>query len=237
MRGEARAQRDAIATGSPFIDLVGLGVPWAAGVFAAVGSTLALKAPDEPSTFRDWPLAPAASSRRCRVTNAAQFGYAIDTETGPDEPRASSRRTSAGWRRRATRAAGATASWRRCGARPPRSRASRAPTASPGTTRGGSRSTAAPSAGGVANPAQHVLGVRATRGRAVDVPIYAFETSLGQGPRARRRARPRAPRRRPRAASSRWSTRSATDAHCDPLFDAPPHQRFLRSVVPFLKRL
>ena len=85
---QARDELAALQTGSPFNDLVGLGLPWAAGVFAAAGSTLALEAPGERSTFQDWPLAPAALKPPVPVTNAAQFGYAIDTQTGPAEPRA-----------------------------------------------------------------------------------------------------------------------------------------------------
>ena len=232
---EARAQREAIAGGSPFTDLVGLGVPWAAGVFAAVGSTLALKAPGEPSTFRDWPLAPADLKPPVRVTNAAQFGYAIDTETGPESLRLVQAHLGGlaetgdprGWRdgelaplRRTAAAVSGFAGADGFAWYHPRR------LSLDGRAVGG----------GVDNPAQHVLGLRATRGRAVDVPIYAFETSLGKG---RVLAAARALARRAGVPDRKVTLvdRSATDAHCDPLFDAPRTNAFLRTVVPFLQRL
>ena len=85
-------------------------------------------------------------------------------------------------------------------------------------------------AGGVANPAQKVLGVRATHGRDVKVPIYAFETSLGKG----RCSRPPAPSRAAHAPSVKLVDRSA--ACCDPLFAVPERNDFLRTLLPFLAR-
>jgi pimeloyl-ACP methyl ester carboxylesterase len=228
----ARAQRDAIATASPFNDLVGLGVPWAAGVFAAIGSTLALKAPDERSAFREFPFAPAALKAPVAVTNAAQFGYAIDTETGPaslalvhahlgglapaGDPR--------GWRdgelasvERTARAVSGIAGVDGFAWYHPRRLSL----------------DAAAVAGGVGNPAQDVLGLRATRGRAARLPIYAFETSLGQG-RVLTAARALAKRAGLPARKLTLVDRSASNAHCDPIFDDAKRNAFLRTVVPFL---
>jgi hypothetical protein len=89
--------------------------------------------------------------------------------------------------------------------------------------------------GGVANAAQKVLGVRATRGRAARVPIYAFETSLGKG-RVLAAARGLANRAGVPARQRKLVDASATNAHCDPIFDNPRTNDFLRTVVPFLKR-
>jgi hypothetical protein len=230
---QARTERDAIATGSPFNDLVGLGVPWAAGVFAAVGSTLALKAPDERSTFKDFALAPAALKPPVAVTNAAQFGYALDTETGPPnlalvqshlgglassgDPR--------GWRD------GELASLRRT------AQAVSGFTGVDGFAWYHPRRLsldAAAVAGGVANPAQDVLGLRATRGRAARLPIYAFETSLGKG-RVLAAARALAKRAGVPARKLTLVDRSASNAHCDPIFDDAKSNAFLKTVVPFLK--
>jgi hypothetical protein len=91
---------------------------------------------------------------------------------------------------------------------------------------------AASVAGGVSNPAQRVLGVRATHGRDVHVPIYAFETSLGKG-RVLNAARALARRSQ---TSVKLVDRSATYSHCDPLFAAPERNDFLRTLVPFLAR-
>ncbi len=90
-------------------------------------------------------------------------------------------------------------------------------------------------AGGRANRAQRLLGVRATHGRALDLPIYAIETSLGAG---RVLAGARALARRsgiPRRRLVLVDRHKAYD-HVDPLSAAPPRNAFVRTVVPFLRR-
>jgi pimeloyl-ACP methyl ester carboxylesterase len=92
---EAQAELDDLAAGSPFNDIVGLGLPWASGVFNALGSTVALLEPGEPSIGWQSPLIPANLKPPVQPTNAAQYGYALDTETsGP--------RTATTWRCRST---------------------------------------------------------------------------------------------------------------------------------------
>jgi hypothetical protein len=90
-------------------------------------------------------------------------------------------------------------------------------------------------AGGVRNRAQRVLGVRAWHGDALDLPIYAFETSLGAG-RVLRGARALA--RRSRIARRRVTLvdRSRTYDHVDPLSAVPSKNAFLKTVIPFLRR-
>src|SRR5207253_5440049 len=46
---DARTQLQKLSTGSPFIDLVGLGLPWSAGVFNALGSSAVVHDPNAPS--------------------------------------------------------------------------------------------------------------------------------------------------------------------------------------------
>jgi hypothetical protein len=87
-------------------------------------------------------------------------------------------------------------------------------------------------AGGVANPAQRVLGVHATHGRDVHIPIYAFETSLGKR-RLLKAARALARRSH---TSVKLVDRSTTYSHCDPLFAAPARNAFLKTLLPFLAR-
>jgi hypothetical protein len=229
---QARARLDAIAAGSPFNDLVGLGVPWAAGVFGAVGSTLALEAPGAPSPFQSWPLAPASLKPPVPATNAGQFGYAIDTETGPAnlalvQAHLGDLTSSGGWRD------GEKATVKRVAA------------AISGIDGADGFAwyhplrlslDAGAVGGGVANAAQEVLGVRATRGRAARVPIYAFETSLGKG-RVLAAARALADRARVPKRQRKLVDASATNAHCDPIFDNPRTNDFIRTVVPFLKKL
>jgi hypothetical protein len=228
----ARAQLADLAKGSPFLDLVGAGLPWSGGVFAAVGSTLALRDPNGPAVLQAWPLLPAALKPPVPATNAAGFGYALDTETGPANLRLVQAHLGGlaaagdprGWRD------GELASVRRSAL------ALSGVAGSDGTAWFHPRRLSIDGGavgGGIRNPAQPVLGVRATHGRDVHVPIYAVATSLGAA-RVLDGARTLAARSHTHVT---LVDRRATDAHCDPLFDEPATNGFLKSVVPFLKRI
>ena len=142
-RGAARAQLDALATSSPFLDLTGLGLPWSAGVFSIVGSTLARLDPDSRSLLHDWPALPANLKAPVPPTNAGGYGYAVDSDTSPDSLRLV-RMHLGGLAPAGDPRPGSTASSAPCAARPSCSPASRASTAPLGTTRAGSASTAPP---------------------------------------------------------------------------------------------
>ena len=53
----------ALRTGDPFLDLLGIGVPWAAGVFSDLAGLYAKVLPDARATFIDYPAIPAALKR------------------------------------------------------------------------------------------------------------------------------------------------------------------------------
>jgi hypothetical protein len=81
-------------------------------------------------------------------------------------------------------------------------------------------------------PAARYLGLRLLHGKQIDVPLYAYSTDLTQG-RVARAARRLV--RISRIGNSRVvDDRSA--AHLDPLSAAPKTNRFLKTVVPFLRR-
>ena len=67
----------------PFVDLLGLNLPWAAGVFGEVGALAALKEPTAPSIAQSFPLLPPAFRPPIPVTNRGQLGYAFDASTSP----------------------------------------------------------------------------------------------------------------------------------------------------------
>jgi hypothetical protein len=67
----------------PFVDLLGLKLPWAAGVFAEVGALAALKEPTAPSAVQAFPLLPAEFKPPIPATNRGAFGYAFDATTSP----------------------------------------------------------------------------------------------------------------------------------------------------------
>jgi hypothetical protein len=83
------------------------------------------------------------------------------------------------------------------------------------------------------NEAARVLGLRLRHARTIDVPLYAYSTSLTRG--------------RVAAGAERLARRSRIEdfsivddrgtSHLDPLVAAPARNDFLESVVPFLRRI
>jgi hypothetical protein len=227
-----RAKRELaeIRKGSVFLDLLGAGIPEIAGIFAQAGALWADTRPDEPSVLQEYPPLPAAFKPPFRVTNLAELGYAFDSDTSPEglelvrvnaggiapagDPR--------GWRdgeltslRRFARAYAADApnatEWYY-----PRRLLLDVDAASP------LRQTAA----------ARYLGLRLTHAREIDTPLYAFSTSLTRGAVARGARRViRASRIRRHVVIS-----DGRSAHLDPLLARPGRNRFLKTVVPFLRR-
>ncbi len=228
----ARARRELadIRSGNVFLDILGLGLPEINGIFAQVGALWAYERPDEPSVLQEYPPLPDFLKPPMRVTNEAQFGYAFDAGTSPaalalihiragrladsGEPR--------GWQdgeltpiRRHARAYAAdrpnATEWYY-----PRRLLLDFDAASP------LRRT----------PAARFLGLRLMHGDEIDVPLYAYSTDLTDGRVARGARRLAARARIP-------SVRVVDDrqaSHLDPLSAAPRTNRFLRTVVPFLRR-
>jgi hypothetical protein len=82
------------------------------------------------------------------------------------------------------------------------------------------------------NASARILGLRLEHGREIDVPLYAFSTGLTKGKVARGARR--------LARISRVPRKVVVDdrrtSHLDPLSAAPQTNRFLKTVVPFLRR-
>ncbi|MCW2957816.1 MAG: hypothetical protein JWP18_619 [Solirubrobacterales bacterium] len=232
---DAQARLDKLAAGSPFSDLVGLGLPWAAGVFNAVGARTTLLAPNAPSTFQNWPVLPAYLKPPVPATNAAVYGFALDTETGP----ASLALVQMHLGRLAD--SGDPRPWQDGGL----VTVKRAAQVFAGIKGMDGSSWYHPVRlsldagavnGGVPNPAQHLLGVPATHGKDVKVPIYAFATSLGNT-RVIDSARRLASRSKVPPRNVVLVNRAATNAHIDPIAAPPATNDFIKTVVPFLKRI
>ena len=79
----ARRELAEIRKGDVFLDLLGLGLPEIAGIFAQVGALYAYERPDAPSTLQNFPLLPPEFKPPVTVTNAGLFGYAFDATTSP----------------------------------------------------------------------------------------------------------------------------------------------------------
>jgi pimeloyl-ACP methyl ester carboxylesterase len=233
-RAGARQQLADLETGSPWLDLTGAGLPWSGGVFNIVGSTAARLEPDAPAVLGGWPLLPANLRPPVPTTNSGGYGYAFDHDTSPESlrlihmhigelsPTGDPRPWLDGELGTVQRAAAMFSGIRGIDGtawyHPVRL-----------SIDGGAV------AGGVRNPAQKVLGVRATHGDDVHLPIYAIETSLGAG-RVLRGARALAKRSHVRR-RLKLVDRHRTYDHIDPLSALPSRNAFLKTVIPFLSRV
>ncbi|MGI9556460.1 MAG: alpha/beta hydrolase [Solirubrobacterales bacterium] len=81
---EAKAALAELEAGSPFTDLLGIGLPWSAGIFAELGALYAKADPKGRSSLQDSPLLPPAFKPPVDVTNRALLGYAFDKTTSPE---------------------------------------------------------------------------------------------------------------------------------------------------------
>jgi hypothetical protein len=85
----------------------------------------------------------------------------------------------------------------------------------------------------VPNGATRYLGLRPRHLHGVDIPLYAFQTGLSKGGVLRgTRAFIRASR-----VTSHWLYQDPSMGHFDPLEDFPSHNRFIKTVVPWLRDL
>jgi len=232
---DAQASLDALkdAKASPFITLVPP-LPWAAGVFNAMGSTAALQDPDSRSLMDDFPLLPATLKPPVSSTNLAQYAYAVDADTGPEDLQLvqshigdlASSGDPRGW------ANGQLGTAQRA--------------AQVFTEIDGMDGTAwyhplrlTLDAGainnGIATPAQKVFGIRTTMGKRVHLPMYSFDTSLGNG-RIKRATDALAAQSKVPKSWVRTVVRKQTYAHIDPLSAVPSKNDFIKTLVPFLKK-
>jgi hypothetical protein len=232
-RAGAERQLDDLRKRSPFLDLTGLGLPWSAGVFNLVGSTAARLAPDATSVLAGWPYLPADLRPPVTTTNAGGYGYALDTATSPASLRLVQMHIGH------LAASGDPRPW----VDGELGTVARAATMFSGIR--GIDGTAwyhplrlsldgQAVRNGVANPAQKVLGVRATHGRDVKLPIYAIATSLG-AERVLRGAKALARRSHVRKRLV-LVDRHRTYAHIDPLSALAGRNAFLETIIPFLRR-
>jgi hypothetical protein len=231
--GLARARRilPKLRRGKVFNDVLGLGIPEINGIFTEVGALWAYKRPDEPSVLQQYPALPDSVKPRVRVTNEALLGYAFDETTSPDflddihvhagrldrsgDPR--------GWHdgeltpiRRLAKAWAAEAPNATEWYYPLRLRLD-LDAAHPLRQTGAAR----------------YLGLRLMHGSEIDVPLYAYSTVMTEGRVARGARRLVRISRVP--SSTVVDDRAAS--HLDPLSAAPGTNRFLKTVVPFLKRV
>ncbi len=228
-RAAARKALGELKEGSPWLDLGGNGVPWSVGLFGELGATLSRIEPTGPARLSAFPLLPDSLRPPVPATNRGGFGYGVDSQTSPANLALA--HVHAGH----LAESGDPRDWVD-GELTPIARAER-------IFMGGTswfhprRLSLDGSAvnGGVRTAAQRVLGLRTWHARDLGIPLYAFETSLGNG-RVIAGAKRLARRAGLRRAQQTYVDRSATYAHLDPLAAAPGRNAFLKTVVPFLRR-
>ncbi len=182
-----------LAAGSPWLQFGGIPTPFA-GLFNSTGALSVLLVPTSPSLAQASGLLPAGLVPPVPVTNAGQYGYALDTETSPSTLAAAQAHLGH------LASSGDPRGWDDAGELTPLRRMAEA---FGGWGLQGLDGTAwyhplrltidaGAVAAGRANPAQKVLDVHATHGDDLprDLKLYAFAAGLGGDARPRRRQDP-----------------------------------------------
>lgn len=223
-----------LQTSDPFLDLLGVGLPEAAGLFAEVGGLYALKAPtDSATTLQSYPLLPAQFNPPFPVTNRALLGYAFDRDSSPAE--LGLLHINGG----ALAASGNPRDWVDGGVTPVSRLAetfgqepSNAvewyfPTRLTIDTNGADQMTQ--------NDVANFLGLRLLHTKQVNLPLYAIASDLA-GAHVLDGARRFIRRSRTTRRESMLVNRNPQISHLDPLTAAPRTNAFLKTVVPFLDK-
>ena len=226
----ARRELADIREGDVFFDLLGLGLPEIAGIFAQLGALYAHERPGETSTLQSFPLLPANVKPAFPVTNEGLLGYAFDETTSPDA--LALIRIRAG----GLAASGDPRPWENGEITPIRRFAKAYADSRPNATEWYYPRRLLLDVDAASdlrmNKAAQILGLRLEHGREIDLPLYAFSTDLTQGRVARgaRTLARRTPIENPVVIDDRKTS------HLDPLSAAPKTNSFLKTVVPFLKK-
>jgi pimeloyl-ACP methyl ester carboxylesterase len=218
-----------LQTGDPFVDLVGIGLPWAAGVFAESAALYALKRPDQPSVLQQYPPIPPEFKAPVRTTNEAALGYAFDESTSP--PGFELIRVRAGQ----LAPSGDPRPWQN-GEVTPIQRLARTFATEPGNGIEWYFPRRLPLDVDGADELERnritdFLGLRPWHTAKVKLPLYSFETDLTGGKVLR------GARRFIGASKIKRATLVANHnmSHLDPLTAAPDRNTFLQTVLPFLR--
>jgi len=233
---QASTSLQSLQTSSPWLSFGGIAAPFA-GLFNSTGSVGVKIDPDSPALGQAFPLLPANLKPPVPVTNAGQYGYALDVKTSPPALRAAHAHLG-------QLSTGNPVDWEDAGALTPLDRyadmgwgiQARDGTAWYHPMRLTIDSGAV--ADGNANPAQRILDVGATHGDELPkgLRIYAFGAALGCErvlATARVLARQSGIPRR----NLTLVNRAATYAHNDPNSAAPKKNQFLKFLVPYLERV
>ena len=218
----------------PFADIVGVGLPWAQGIFTGLGGIYALKDPTGLSPFWNDELLPARFRPAMPATNRALLANAFDKDTSPPELGLIHLRAGG------LAPSGDPRDWVDGEVTPSENVAIFFGSQQPNGVEWFFPLRLSLDVDAASelrrNSATRALGLRPFHAGRVNVPLYAFQTDLTQGRvlRGARRyiARSRIPRR-----ASTLVDRKATTSHLDPVTAAPATNDFVKTVVPFLRRV
>src|SRR3954447_7383069 len=218
----------------PFLDLLGLGLPWVTGILSESAAILALKDPAGPSVGQAFPLLPAQFKPPVPATNRGELGFAFDATTSPKA--LGLIQVNAG----RLASSGDPRDWVN-GQVTPLERLARTFGSEPAnaiewyfpTKLRIDVDAVSPLK---RTPATRYLGLRPYHRAEVDLPLYAMQTRLTHG-RVLRGARAFVRTSRSPRSQAVYVDASRTMSHLDPLTAAPARNDFLKTVVPFLRRL
>jgi pimeloyl-ACP methyl ester carboxylesterase len=224
---------------SPWLSFGGIPAPYA-GVFNATGSAAALLDPNSPSLGESSGILPSDIVPTVPVTNLGQYGFALNAATSPASLLAAQAHLGTG-----LSTSGSVHGWNGAGALTPINRFATMFSGYPMQSVDGTewyfpqRLTDDTGAvdNGNANPAQNVLGLRATMGHHLpkSLHIYAFGARLG-GPAVLADARVLAKQSHIPLGNLTLVNRQSTYSHNDPA-GAYPSNVFFDHLVPFLKKV
>jgi pimeloyl-ACP methyl ester carboxylesterase len=223
-------QRLAAIRKQPFLDLLGLGLPWVTGILGESAAVLAIKDPTGPSVGQAFSLLPPQFKPPIPATNRGQLGFAFDATTSPK---------ALGLIQVRSGVLGPDGDW---------VDGEVSPIARVAATFGQEPANAVEwfyparlnldvdAASPLAeNAAAKYLGLRIAHAKQVDLPLYAVQTSLTDGA-VLKGARSFIELSRSPAKDDKLVDASATESHLDPLTAAPATNMYLKTVVPWLKR-
>jgi hypothetical protein len=229
---QARSELAKIRGGEVFNDPLGAGVPEAGPIFAQLLALYARKQPGAASPIQDEPIIPAMLRPPFPVTNEGFLGYIFDKTTSPA--------SFAALRLRAGKlaAGGDPRPWVD-GELTPIQRFARvfARTGVNATEWYYPRRMVLDTSAANAlrrTPAADALGLRLFHTKTIALPLYVIQTDLTGGGvlRGARTLMEQSRIRHPTLVDA-----GATMSHLDPLLAAPDRNRFLQTVVPFLRRV
>jgi hypothetical protein len=221
-----------LQTSNPFLDLLGIGLPEAAGLFAEVGGLYAKKEPTaSATTLQSYPLLPPQFNPPFPITNRALLGYAFDRDSSPADlsllhinggtlgPPGNPRDWVDGGVTPVSRLAATF------GQEPTNAVEWYFPKRLTIDTNGADQMQA--------NEVGNFLGLRLFHTRKIDLPLYAIATDLA-GAHVLDGARNLIRRSKITRRESVLVNRNPQISHLDPLTAAPKTNSFLKTVVPFL---